>query len=103
MIDITPILKALMLLIAAIITYIIVPLIKSKTTSAQQKEINGWIKIAVAAAEQLYTGTGRGREKKAYVLDWLTENGIIVDESKLDALIESAVYELNKGIIPVGE
>ena len=76
--------------------------IKSKTTAEQQKEINAWVKIAVSAAEQIYTGSGRGEEKKEYVINWLREHGITVDEAKLDALIEAAVYELNtNGIVPV--
>lgn len=61
------------------------------------------MKIAVSAAEQIYKGSGRGEEKKAYVIQWLREHGITVDEAKLDALIESAVYELNQGVIPVVE
>ena len=78
------------------------PYIKSKTTAEQQKEINAWVKIAVSAAEQIYTGSGRGEEKKEYVINWLREHGITVDEAKLDALIEAAVYELNtNGIVPV--
>ena len=44
---------------------------------------------------------GRGEEKKAYVIDWLRNHGITVDEEKLDALIEAAVYELNQGVIPI--
>ena len=59
------------------------------------------MKIAVAAAEQIYVGSGRGEEKKAYVIDWLRSHGITVDEEKLDALIEAAVYELNQGVIPI--
>lgn len=74
---------------------------ESKTTAEQQKEINAWVKIAVAAAEQIYVGSGRGEEKKAYVIDWLRNHGITVDEEKLDALIEAAVYELNQGVIPI--
>lgn len=102
MYDITPIIEAVAALIAALITAFLVPYIKSKTTAEQQKEINAWVKIAVAAAEQIYTGSGRGEEKKAYVINWLREHGITVDEAKLDALIEAAVYELNSnGIIPV--
>ena len=74
-----------------------IPYIKSKTTTEQQKEINAWVKIAVSAAEQIYVGSGRGEEKKAYVIQWLRDHGITVDESKLDALIEAAVYELTNG------
>lgn len=38
---------------------------------------------------------------KAYVIAWLKEHGVKVDETELDALIEAAVYELNQGIIPI--
>ncbi len=61
------------------------------------------MKIAVSAAEQIYNGSGRGPEKKAYVLEWLKQRGITVDEAKLDAMIESAVYELKSGVLAVGE
>ena len=88
-------------LIGVIITCVLIPYIKSKTTTEQQKEINAWVKIAVSAAEQLFTGSGRGEEKKAYVIAWLKERGITVDAAELDALIEAAVYELEQGLIPL--
>ena len=101
MFDITVIIEAVFALLAAVITAIVIPYIKSKTTASQQAEVNAWVKIAVTAAEQIYTGSGRGEEKKAYVLNWLQEHGITVDAEKLDALIEAAVYELTQGIIPL--
>ena len=101
MFDITMIIAAGFALLAAIFTAIVIPYIKSKTTASQQAEVNAWVKIAVTAAEQIYTGSGRGEEKKAYVLNWLQEHGITVDAEKLDALIEAAVYELTQGIIPL--
>ena len=102
MFDITTIIEAVFMLLAAIITAIVIPYIKSKTTASQQAEINAWVKIAVTAAEQIYTGSGRGAEKKAYVLNGIREHGITVDDEKLDALIEAAVYELtNNGLLPI--
>ena len=101
MFDITPIIEAVAALIGVIITCVLIPYIKSKTTTEQQKEINAWVKTAVSAAEQLFTGSGRGEEKKAYVIAWLKERGITVDEAELDALIEAAVYELEQGLIPL--
>lgn len=101
MFDITPIIEAVAALIGVSITCVLIPYIKSKTTTEQQKEINAWVKIAVSAAEQLFTGSGRGEEKKAYVIAWLKERGITVDEAELDALIEAAVYELEQGLIPL--
>ena len=99
MTNITIIIEAVFALIAAVITAIVIPYIKSKTTAQQQAEINAWVKIAVSAAEQIYNGSGRGEEKKAYVLNWLAEHGITLDEARIDALIEAAVYELKRGVL----
>lgn len=97
--DITTIIEAVFALAAAVITAIVIPYIKSRTTAQQQAEINAWVKIAVAAAEQIYTGSGRGEEKKSYVLNWLAEHGITMDEDRINALIEAAVYDLNHGLL----
>ena len=96
MFDSTTIFEAVFALIAAVITAIVIPYIKSKTTAQQQAALASWVKIAVAAAEQIYVGAGRGEEKKAYVLEWLAARNITVDTDKLDAMIEAAVYELGK-------
>lgn len=102
--DITPIVEAVVAVVCAVVTCVLIPYIKSKTTTEQQKEINAWVKIAVSAAEQIYTGSGRGEEKKAYVLEWLRSHGVTVDDEKLDAMIEAAVYELsNTGLITIDE
>lgn len=101
-INITPIVEAVAALIAAVITAFVVPYIKSRTTTNQQQQINAWVRVAVAAAEQIYVGSGRGEEKKAYVLNWLAERGITLDTSRIDALIEAAVYELNHGVLSTG-
>lgn len=97
--DITPILGAVASLLAAIITAVVVPYIKSKTTTDQQRQIATWVQIAVSAAEQIYTGSGRGKDKKEYVINWLRQHGVTVDADKLDALIEAAVYELKNGVL----
>lgn len=100
MIDLTPIIEAVITLLGVALTTIVVPLIKAKTSAAQQEEINGWVRVAVAAAEQLYKGQGRGPEKLAYVETWLAKRGIKLDTDKLSAMIEAAVYELtNTGLL----
>lgn len=103
MFDITTIIEAVFALIAVVVTSIVIPYIRSKTTAAQQAEINGWVSIAVAAAEQIYVGQGRGTEKKQYVLNWLAAHNITVDSDKIDAMIEAAVYELKNGLIVLEE
>lgn len=97
MINITPIVEAVVGLAVAVITVFVIPYFKSKTNAQQQVQILAWVKIAVSAAEQIFTGDGKGTEKKQYVLDWLHSHNITVDESRLDALIESAVYALKNG------
>ena len=103
MFDITPIVEAVVALIGVVITCIVIPYVRSKTTAQQREELNAWIKIAVAAAEQIYQGAGRGEEKKQYVLDWVEDHNVTVDEDRIDALIEAAVYELTKdpGVLPI--
>ena len=92
--DVTPILEAIGALLCAIVAYVLVPYIKSKTTSEQQKEINAWVRIAVSAAEQIYVGSGRGEEKKAYVVEFLNSKGFHLDTAEIDNIIEAAVLEL---------
>lgn len=103
MINITPIAEAVFALVGVVITAVVIPYIRSRTTAQQRDELNAWVRIAVSAAEQLYKGSGRGKEKKAYVLDWLSEHGVTVDGDKLDALIEAAVYDLNSGVFLAAE
>ena len=93
-IDLTSIANAVIALIAAIITAFVIPWIRSKTTAAQFEKIKMWVTVAVEAAEQLYNGTGRGEEKKAYVVKFLQEKGFTLDPDSLDKLIEAAVFNL---------
>lgn len=95
MFDITPIVEAVFALVLAVIAVFVIPYIRSKTTLSQQAEIQSLVTIAVTAAEQIFRGTGLGEKKKAYVLQWLQDHGVTVNMDKLDAMIESAVHELN--------
>ena len=93
--DITPVVNADIALIAAVVTAFAIPWVKSKTTAAQREEIEAWGRIAVTAAEQIYLGTGKGNEKKKYVLDFLAEKNLKIDEESVDLMIESAVKNMN--------
>ena len=107
--DFTKVFEALIALFVAIITYVLVPFLRSKLKVSQQNEEAGkesrvdyWVKLAVAAAEQIFStknGEKRGKEKKAYVIQWLNEHDIFFDEETIDAKIECAVYEIKNGII----
>lgn len=74
MTDITPILVSLITLVFLVTTAFFIPWLKSKTTAAQQAEIQVWVNLAVLAAEQLF-GSGRGEEKKRWVLEELAKKG----------------------------
>lgn len=99
-VNITPIIEAVIMLITAVISAFLIPWIRSKTTDSQRQQLVAWVKIAVAAAEQIFTGSGRGEEKKKYVLAFLEDKGLTIDENSVNAAIEAAVKQLNsEGIV----
>lgn len=89
------IVKCIIALLGTIITYIIIPYIKSKTTEKQRDDITFWVQVAVSAAEQIYDGKGQGEIKKQYVIDFLIDKGINISMNELNILIEASVKELN--------
>lgn len=86
MIDLTPILQAILALLAALITYKLIPWIKAKTTQEQQNILLSVTSVLVFAAEQLY-GAGRGEEKLDYVIRELEERGFTADRAAIEAVI----------------
>ena len=95
MIDLTPVLQALAALGGAIITGVIIPLIRGKTSAHKLERLQAWARIAVKAAEQLHPGCGVGRAKKIYALGLLSEHVFTADTAVLGALIECEVNRLN--------
>lgn len=95
MTDLTPIVNAVIALIAAIITTFLIPWIKGKIDAAKLAQIVEWVGIAVRAAEQIYNESGMGEKKKQYVLDFLADKGFTLDPNSINAMIEAAVKELN--------
>lgn len=95
MTDLTPIVNAVIALIAAIITTFLIPWIKGKIDAAKLAQIVEWVGIAVRAAEQIYNESGMGEKKKQYVLDFLASKGFTLDPDSINAMIEAAVKELN--------
>ena len=85
-IDLTPVVQALIALLAALITYRLIPWIKAKTTNEQQAQLRAAVKVAVFAAEQLF-GAGRGAEKMDYALNWLRAQGFEIDSREIEAAV----------------
>ena len=97
--DITLIVKIVIMILAAIYTYILVPFIKAKTTDTELESLKKFIRAGVRAAEMIYTEDGMGAKKKEYVLEYLSELGYSIDVNEIDAMIEGAVYELKKEFV----
>lgn len=92
--DITGILEIALALISAIITTLVIPVIKEKLSETKREKLRFWVDIAVKAAEQLY-GSKTGQQKKEYVVSFLLSKGIVFDVDEVTALIESSVYKLS--------
>jgi len=83
-------------LLGVILTGLVVPWLKIKIGKEKMSQVQMWVNIAVAAAEQIFSVPGAGAQKKIYVIEFLKTKGITITEQELDALIEAAVYELNR-------
>jgi hypothetical protein len=92
-IDITPIIEAVIVLISAVVTGILVPYLRQKLSDEKRLKLQFWVEIAVKAAEQLY-GSKAGQQKKEYVVAFLLSKGIVADIDEVTALIKSEVYNL---------
>ncbi len=97
-IDLTQVIVALIGLISIIITSCLVPYLKSRLTVSQYQSLVGWAKIAVEAAEKMFTESGTGEAKKKYVKTFLTEKGFVLNDTEVDVVIESAVLELQRAL-----
>ena len=97
MIDLTPIINAIIAILGALALKYLVPWLKARTTAAQREDLLKWVEIAVAAAQQLYYQS-EGDVRLAYALQVLEEKGFDVkDEAVLNA-VEAAVLKLHQGL-----
>ena len=93
--DITAIAEAIILLIMAIITCYLVPMIKARLDNEQLAKVRVWVDIAVNAAEKLY-GAGKGDEKLKYAEGILLNKGIKLDTMALKAMIDAAIKKMEQ-------
>lgn len=98
MTDLTPIAVAVIAVICAILTCVIVPCIESKTSVQQREHMLRWVEIGVAAAQQLYH-TADGTKRKEYVLKFLADKGYDIHIKDVDAAIEAAVLKLHQQLV----
>lgn len=94
------IVSAILTIIVALVTSVLIPWIKSKITAEQMELLTRYTEYAVRCAEQIFT-PDEWQEKKLFVLNYVTE--IINDRFKLtltdqdiNTLIEGVVNEVKK-------
>ena len=92
--DYTKIFEAVIMLILAIVTTFVIPWLKANYTQKQLDTWMMWVRIAVTAAEQLFTAE-QWSEKKQYVVTYLKDRGIKYNEATINNMIEAAVLELH--------
>lgn len=94
------IILALIPVLGAVITYFIVPYIRTNIDAAKLAQYKEWASLAVKTAEMLWRETGHGEDKKAYVVNFLTDmfnsRKIVITEEQMNVLIESAVKEMKE-------
>lgn len=84
--DLTPILQALIALLASWITLRVIPWLKARTTERQFDLLLYAVSIGVKAAENLFPA-GSGAKKFEYVCQYLRRKGFSVDESEIEAMV----------------
>ena len=92
------IILALIPVIGAILTGVIVPYIQEKISNEKLVKYEYWASMAVACAEMIFKEQGMGKTKKEYVVNFLNEmfnkNKVVITEEQLNILVESCVKEM---------
>lgn len=96
--DITEIVTLALKLVLLLLSTFVIPVIKRKIDADKLAEARKWTKIAVEAAEMIYSEFEMGETKKAFVNDFLAKKGFKLSTDELDKLIEAAVLEMNNAI-----
>ena len=85
-------------LIGVLLTGLVAPWLKFKISNEKMRDIEKWVTVAVTAAEQMKAAglLPHGKKKKDFVLEFIRDKGITITDKELDAMIEAAVFEINK-------
>lgn len=94
MIDLTQVVVAILTLIISMVSVVLIPYLKTKIGAEKLETIRFWVDVAVEAAEQIYVGSGRGKEKKEYVLKFLNGKGFTLNTDEIENIIEATVLKL---------
>ena len=93
------ILKLVVSVCAALVTVYLIPYIKTLREDKRYAQALDIVQTAVRAAEQTCkddTGEFKKSEVLSFVCQWLKKNGVKMEMSQLDRLIECAVYQMKQ-------
>ena len=86
-------------IILMLITIFVMPRIKAfidqNTTAKQRQELINFANIAIKIAEEYYKDKNKGKEKKAFVIDWLNKARIKATEEQINNIIDMIVAWYN--------
>lgn len=95
MIDLTPIIQAIIALAASAITVFLIPWLKTRFGNEKLEKAKGLVQIAVYAAEKLY-GAGNGDQKLEYAEAFLAQHKIKLDTSELIAMVNAEIKKMEQ-------
>lgn len=96
-INLTPLINTVIAILAAVITPRLIRWLNARASAQELETLYDWVKIAVAAAEQIFP-VDKAEEKKRYVFDYLKAHNFTIDFDDIDKAIEAAVLELHTGL-----
>lgn len=95
MIDLTPLVEALIGIATALITGFLIPWLNARYGNEKMAKIRDWVHVAVYAAEKAY-GAGHGDEKLAYAEQVLAEHKIKLDLATLKAMVDAEIKKMEQ-------
>lgn len=95
MINLTPLIEAVIALLAAVITMHLIPWLREKFSAEQLQKARMWVEVGVYAAEKAY-GAGNGDSKLVYVEGLLRQKGIKLDTMALKALVDAEIKKMEQ-------
>lgn len=95
MLDLTPLVEAILALAATAITVFLIPWLKEKFGHEKLAKAKDWVEIAVLAAEKLY-GAGNGDAKLDFAENFLAEHKIKLDFDTLKAMVDAEIKKMEQ-------
>ena len=99
MIDLTPLVEALVKLAATAVTAFLIPWLIERYGNEKLEKARKWVEIAVYAAEKVY-GAGHGDEKLAYAEQVLAEHKIKLDLQTIKTMVDAEIKKMEQAEQP---